>query len=70
VSYAIDQGKSLHQIDLSQYKSYSPLFEEDVYSITLDSSIKARNIPGGTAPQQVEAQLAAARRIVEDTEED
>jgi argininosuccinate lyase len=70
VSYAIDQGKSLHQIDLSQYKSYSPLFEEDVYNITLDSSIKARSVPGGTAPQQVEAQLAAARRIVEDTEED
>ena len=70
VAYAIDQGKSLHQIDLSHYKSYSPLFEEDVYNITLDSSIRARNVSGGTAPQQVEAQLAAARRIVENKEED
>jgi argininosuccinate lyase len=68
VSYAVEQGKGLHQLDLSQYQRFSKLFKEDVYAITIDSSIAARNILGGTAPQQVEAQLARARSIVEGRE--
>ena len=69
VSYAVEQGKGLHQLDLSQYQRFSKLFKEDVYAITIESSIAARNILGGTAPQQVEAQLARARRIVEGRDE-
>jgi len=65
VRYAISQGKKLPQLSLSEYQRFSPLFGEDVYSITIDSSIAARNIVGGTAPEQVEAQLARARNIVE-----
>ncbi len=64
VSYAIEQGKGLQQLDLSQYQRFSPIFKEDVYAITVESSIAARNIPGGTAPQQVEAQISRARKIV------
>ena len=64
VSYAIDQGKSLNQLDLSQYRRFSPLFDEDVYAVTIDSSVAARNGLGATAPHQVEAQLARARDIV------
>ena len=66
--YVSDQGRNLHQIDLEEYQRFSALFQEDVYSITTDSSIAARNITGGTAPQQVEAQLARARKILSDTE--
>jgi argininosuccinate lyase len=69
VSYAVEQGKGLHQLDLSQYQRFSPLFKEDVYAITIESSIAARNILGGTAPQQVESQLARARSIVEGRDE-
>jgi len=69
VSYAVEQGRGLHQLDLSEYQRFSPLFKEDVYAITIESSIAARNILGGTAPQQVEAQLARARRIVEGRDE-
>jgi argininosuccinate lyase len=65
VRYASAQGKSLHELDLSEYQRLSLLFEEDVYQITIDSSIAARNVLGGTAPQQVEAQLARARGVVE-----
>ena len=69
VSYAVEQGKGLHQLDLSQYQRFSSLFEEDVYTITVESSIAARNILGGTAPQQVDFQLARARSIVEGRDE-
>jgi argininosuccinate lyase len=69
VSYAVEQGKGLYQLDLSQYQRFCPLFKKDVYAITVESSISARNILGGTAPQQVEAQLARARRIVEGRDE-
>jgi len=65
VIYAIEQGKSLHELDLSQYRNFSPLFEDDVYAVTIESSIAARNCLGGTAPGQVEAQLARARAIVD-----
>ncbi len=65
VSYAIEQGKSLDQLDLSEYQQLSPLFEEDVYKIKVVSFIAARIVTGGTAPQQVEAQLARARSVVE-----
>lgn len=64
VSYAMEQGKGLQQLDLSQYQRFSPIFKEDVYTITVESSIAARNIPGGTAPQQVAAQISRARKIV------
>jgi argininosuccinate lyase len=64
VSYAAEKGKSLAQLDVSEYKKFSPLFGEDVYEITIESSLAARNITGGTAPKQVERALAAARKIV------
>ncbi|MCP4601179.1 MAG: hypothetical protein GY847_11760 [Proteobacteria bacterium] len=64
VFLAIGKGKTLHELDLSDYQNLSPLFEEDVYSITLESSITARNVPGGTSPKQVERALKKARRKV------
>ncbi len=64
VLLAISKGKALHELPLSDYQNLSPLFEEDVYSITLDSSVKARNVPGGTSPKQVERALKKARRKV------
>jgi len=69
VSYAVEQGKGLHQLDLGEYQRFSALFQKDVYAITIESSIAARNIIGGTAPQQVDFQLARARSIVEGRDE-
>ncbi len=66
--YAINQGKSFHELSISEYHNFSPLFAEDVYDITLESSIAARNIIGGTSPQQVEIALARARELVKEVE--
>ncbi len=62
--YAITRDKSFHELSLSEYHSFSPLFSEDVYDITLESSLAARNIVGGTSPQQVAAALVRAREIL------
>jgi len=64
VSQAMEKGKSFGELSLSEYKSFSPLFEEDVYSITVELSIAARDVIGGTAPKQVERALATAKKIV------
>lgn len=65
VRYAIEQGKSLHKLGLSEYQKLSPLFAEDVYAITPESSIASKNIIGGTAPEQVKAALKRAKKILE-----
>ncbi len=67
VSYAMEKGKSFSELSLTEYKGFSPLFGEDVYSITVESSIAARDVTGGTAPRQVERALASAKRITGDS---
>ncbi len=62
VSYAMEKGKSFGQLSLDEYKGFSPLFGEDVYSITVESSLAARDVVGGTAPKQVEQALASAKK--------
>ncbi len=64
VSYAMEKGKSFSELGLTEYKGFSPLFEEDVYSITITLSLAARDIVGGTAPRQVEQALAKAKKII------
>jgi len=64
VSYAMERDKSLLKLRLAEYKKFSPLFEQDVYSITAESSIAARNVVGGTAPRQVEKALANAKKLI------
>ncbi len=64
VSYAVAKGKSLGELSLAEYKKFSSLFKKDVYSITVEASLAARNVIGGTAPEQVARALARAKRVV------
>ncbi len=64
VRYAIDNRKTLLDLELSEYRRFCPDFENDVKSITVESSLAARNAHGGTAPEAVENALAAARRML------
>lgn len=65
VNWAVERGKSLREINIVEYKKFSPLFQDDVYKITYQNSISARNHPGGTAPEQVTRALVEARKILE-----
>ncbi len=64
ISYAVKKGKSLPELSFAEYSSFSPLFGEDVYSITVDSSLAARDIIGGTAPKRVAQAVAAAKKTL------
>jgi argininosuccinate lyase len=64
VQYAMEKGKGFKELSLDEYQRFSPLFAQDVYSVTVESSLEARNARGGTAPRQVEQALKRARKIV------
>ena len=54
-------------IALSELQRFSPLIAEDVFAVlTLEGSLNARDHPGGTAPAQVRAAIARARRELGD----
>jgi argininosuccinate lyase len=62
--HAIAKDRSFHELSLSEYRGFSPLFDEDVYAITLDSSVASRNTTGATSPEQVELALIKAKELV------
>ncbi len=64
VQYAVGKGKTLAELDIKEYQQFSKLFEADVRSITIETSLAARDVVGGTAPNQVSKAIAAARRLV------
>lgn len=66
VSYAADNNKSLNELSLDEYRQFSPFFEEDARQIDVAASLKARNVTGGTAPEQVNRSLNAAKKMLED----
>jgi argininosuccinate lyase len=64
--YAASKGKNFRELGLKEYHEFSPLFGEDVYKITLESSVAARNVVGGTSPQQVEKALRRAKKLIKE----
>ena len=63
-AYAIKESKPLNELSLAEYKRFSKLFEEDARSISVESSIAARDVPGGTAPGRVRQALREARELL------
>jgi argininosuccinate lyase len=64
VSWAVEKGKTFGEISLTDYKKFSPLFDDDVYLITYETSLFARDNPGGTSPDQVKKALVAAKKAL------
>jgi len=65
VNHAVEKGKTLGQLSLEEYRGFSSLFDDDVHAITVESSLAARDVIGGTAPRRVAQALADARKILE-----
>ena len=63
--YATAQGKPFRELTLEEYRRFSDQFDRGVFDITVDSSVAARDVPGGTAPARVEEALAKARALLE-----
>ncbi len=62
VKMAIDLNCALDELPLDVLQRLSPEIEQDVYRVlTMEGSVNARALLGGTAPSQVRAQIKAAR---------
>lgn len=65
VRLAEEQQKELSELPLDVLQSFSGLIEEDVYQVlSPEGSLNARNHIGGTAPEQVRAQVARWRKCL------
>ncbi|GJM16507.1 MAG: argininosuccinate lyase [Thermodesulfobacteriota bacterium] len=65
VSYAEGKGLELMDLNISEFKKFSKLFEEDLYKyITLDGSINSRKSHGGTAKKNVLKMIKTARKEI------
>ena len=63
VRHAEELGVDLSELSLADLRQFSALVDEDVFkALTVDGSLAARNHIGGTAPEQVLAAIARARR--------
>ena len=62
VALCIDKKTSLDELPLEDYKSFTPLFEEDIYeSLDLVRCVNERKVYGGPAKESVERQLEGIR---------
>jgi len=62
VHYCIEEGMDLGELTLAEWQLFSMKIEEDISSvITLEASVNARRIIGGTALERVRAEIKRAR---------
>jgi argininosuccinate lyase len=65
VREGIARSKELGELSLEELKRFSPLIEKDVYgALSVESSLRARAVTGGTAPDAVARAIAQARARV------
>ena len=70
VRYCIEQRKSLLDLTLSDFKSFSPIFEQDVFDdLTLEAVVNRRNSRGGTGAQSISTQLELSANLLKRSEE-
>jgi argininosuccinate lyase len=65
VRFCESERKPLEGLGLAEFRRFSPLFADDVKdALTVDASLRARAVTGGTAPEAVRRSLALARTLV------
>ena len=63
VGYGVKQGKTLEAMTMEEYKSFSDVFDADVYeAIDLAACVNRRTSFGGTAPDSVYDQIADMKK--------
>ncbi|MER2526510.1 MAG: argininosuccinate lyase [Candidatus Competibacter denitrificans] len=69
VRLGVETGRDLAEMGLAELQHFSPLIENDVFDVlSLEGSVAARNVLGGTAPARVRAAAAAAQQWLAETE--
>ena len=62
--YCEENITDLQSLPIDKYREFSASFDESVYDITAESSVSARSVYGGTAPDRVLAGLEEATGIL------
>ena len=66
VLHCIKENKALLELTLPELKAFSPMFESDVFeALSLHACVDLRNIPGGPAPEAVQASIDAGKAWLE-----
>ncbi|MEI6045254.1 MAG: argininosuccinate lyase, partial [Chloroflexota bacterium] len=68
VRHCLDKGKNFSDLSLQELQTFAPEFEEDARQITVETSLAARKVYGGTAPGQVNMALETATSLLESTQ--
>ena len=65
VRRGIERGRDLLEMSVEELREFSALIDDDVRgAISVEASLRARAVTGGTAPDAVRASLALARTLV------
>ena len=65
VFYCIAKDKALEDLTLEEFKSFSPLIENDVYNaISLETCVNGRTVYGGPAKEAVEKAISNAKEFL------
>ncbi len=65
VAFGVAEERDLSDMTLEELKRFSDTIDEDVFDVlTLEGSVQARDHLGGTAPAQVRAAVARARKLL------
>ncbi|HMT93936.1 argininosuccinate lyase [uncultured Thiothrix sp.] len=65
VALGVKMGRDLSEMTLQELQAFSSMIEEDIFKVlTLEGSVAARDHLGGTAPNQVKLQIAAAKALI------
>jgi len=67
VSYCIRKKKTLTELSLEELKTFSEMFEEDVFPhLTIESCVNSKTSPGGTSLTRVKTSIEHAEKILKE----
>ena len=67
VLYCIERGKSIGELSLEEFKSFSPAFEEDVYdAVSMKTCVEKRLTLGAPGRQAMEQVIAINRKYLQE----
>lgn len=70
VRLCMERGKALEELSLEEFRGLHDRVEEDVYlHLSVEQCVRARDLPGGTAPDRVEEAIREARRWLDSERE-
>jgi len=62
VAYCVENEMDITDLSLAEWQLFSPHFSDDIFSvITVEASVNARDVIGGTARRRVEAEIRCSR---------